>query len=162
MLSSFKLDSKEVSLLPSTQMTCPRRSSKEEGQEQQRGHDWAGLETWGSLTSKTSGAKCAGACLPGSSSQARRPKEERSAKMKCPLSWQMEAGGSRPFPPLRDGFCGLEVRWVVGSCCEWSPPCPRLCRSAAVRPCKVGCEPSRGNGIYSSGTFLAALLGIKG
>lgn len=69
-LSSFKLDLKEVSLPPSTQMTCPRRSSKEEGQEQLRDHDWAGLETWGSLTSKTSGVECAGACLPSSSSQA--------------------------------------------------------------------------------------------
>lgn len=74
----------------------------------------------------------------------------------------MEAGGSRPFPPLRDGLCGVEVGWVVESCCEWNLPCPQLRRSAAVRPCKVGGEPSCGNDRYSSGTFPAALLGIKG
>lgn len=104
MLSSFKLDLKEVSLPPSTQMTCPRRSSKEEGQEQLLGHDWAGLETWGSLTSKTSGAERAGACFPGSSGRARGPKEKHRAETKHPLSWQMETCGSRPFPSLRNGW----------------------------------------------------------
>lgn len=104
MLSSFKLDLKEVSLPPSTQMTCPRLSSREEGQEQLRGHDWAGLETWGNLTSKMSGIKRAGACLPGSIGQAWGLKEKCSAQMKSPLSWQMETGrGSRLFPLLGDG-----------------------------------------------------------
>ena len=162
MLSSFKLDLKEVSLPPSTQMTCPRRSSKEEGQEQLRGHDWAGLETWGSLTSKTSGAKCAGACLPGSTGRARGPKEKHSAKMKCPFSWQTETGGSRPFPPLRDGLCRAEVGWVVGSCCLSGAFLARGFAGVQLRLCEAGREPSRGNDRYSSGTFPAALLGIKG
>lgn len=53
MLPFFNPDLKEVSLPPSTQMTCQKRSSEEEGQEQLQGHGWAGLETWGSLASKT-------------------------------------------------------------------------------------------------------------
>ena len=123
MLSSFKLDLKEVSLLPSTQVTHLRRSSKEEGQEQRRGHGWAGLETWDSLTSKRNGAKCAGACLPGSSGWARGPKEKCSAKMKYPLYWQREAGGPRPFSlsALRDGLRRVEAGWVAGSCCRAEP-----------------------------------------
>lgn len=53
MLPFFNPDLKEVSLPPSTQMTCQKQSSEEEGQEQLQGHGWAGLETWGSLASKT-------------------------------------------------------------------------------------------------------------
>jgi len=63
MLPFFNPDLKEVSLPPSTQMTCPKWSSKEEGQELLQDHGWAGLETWGSLASKTiSGKVCW--CMP--------------------------------------------------------------------------------------------------
>lgn len=54
---------------------------------------------------------------------------------------------------------------MVGS---WGPAAERslprswLHRGAAMGPCGARREPSRGNDGYSSGTFPAALLGIKG
>lgn len=95
-------------------MMCLRLSSKEEGQEQLQGHDWAGLETWGSLTSKMSGEKCADACLPGSSSRAQGQKEKHNVKRIHPLSWRAETGRCMLFPPLRGGLGKVEAGWVVG------------------------------------------------
>lgn len=142
------LDLKEASPPPSTQTTCLRRSSREEGQEQPRGPGWAGLGTWGSPTSKTGvGPMCQ--CLdPGCSSRAWGPKEEGSAKMKhlfCCLSKtrQIQAG-SCPERGSLQGSGGLRAGILLLSS-----------RLRAV------CEPSCGNDRYSC-PFPAALPGIKG
>lgn len=50
----FSLDLGEVSRLHSTQMTCPKLNSKEEGQGQLLGPGWAGLEIWDNRIGKNS------------------------------------------------------------------------------------------------------------
>lgn len=141
------LDLKEASPPPSTQTTCPRRSSREGGQEQPRGPGWAGLGTWGSPTSKTPvGPACQ--CLdPGCCSRAWGPKEEGSAKMKHPFSClsktrQIQAGSCSERGSLQ-GSGGLRAGILLLSSCLW-----------AVR------EPSHGKDRYSV-PFLLHFQGLK-